>query len=70
MIGHHARAPDIQISSEMVEAGLSTIKGFELIDAWEGSLSRAELVKAIYLAMEEKNSRHLSGPALLEKCHE
>jgi hypothetical protein len=67
-----AGAPEdeIKITQEMEDAGLSAIKGFELIDAWEGNLSRAELVKTIYLSMEERNPRRPLAPVLLEKCRE
>jgi hypothetical protein len=43
-------ASEIVVTPEMIEAGLSVISGFELLDAWEGNLPRAELVKAILSA--------------------
>ena len=41
----------IEITPEMVNAGVAEISGFELIDASEGFLPKAELVRAIYSAM-------------------
>jgi hypothetical protein len=48
-----AGAPEIEITPAMIEAGLSAIRGFELIDVWEGHLSRRDLVVAIYRSMTE-----------------
>lgn len=42
---------EIEITPEMVNAGLAAIGGFELIDAAEGYLDRAELVRSIYRQM-------------------
>jgi hypothetical protein len=47
----NAGAPDIEITDEMVLAGLSAIQGFELIDAWDGYLERDELIRSIYRRM-------------------
>jgi hypothetical protein len=55
--GSSASAPEI--TREMIAAGLAVIGGFELIDVWEGHLSKEELVRSIFLSMEEKRSQQL-----------
>jgi hypothetical protein len=42
---------EIEITPEMIQAGLAAIGGFELLDAWDGYLDRAELVRTIYRHM-------------------
>ena len=68
--GAGAPASNIEITPEMIAAGLSEISGFELIEAWEGSLPKKELVSAIYRAMAETNLQPLSGRPSLKKCRE
>jgi hypothetical protein len=40
-----------KVTDEMISAGVEAIGGFELLDAWEGYLDKAELVRKIYLNM-------------------
>lgn len=53
-------APEIEITPEMIIAGIAEISGFELIDAWEGFLGKSDLVCSIYKAMAQEKS-HKSG---------
>ena len=43
----------VHVTPEMIEAGLKAIDGFELLDVWEGYLSRADLVATIYRHMDQ-----------------
>ena len=38
---------ELEITPEMIAAGMEAISGFELLDAWEGHLGKAELVQSI-----------------------
>jgi len=53
---------EIPPTDEMVNAGLAAISGFELIDAWEGYLGKADLVRAIYSAMAAEVSQQSCRP--------
>ena len=43
----------VHVTPEMIEAGLKAIDEFELLDVWEGYLSRADLVATIYRHMDQ-----------------
>lgn len=43
--------PEIEVTAEMIVAGVSAIEPFDLQDAIDGALGQDELVTAIYLAM-------------------
>jgi hypothetical protein len=49
-------------TDEMVNAGLAAISGFELLDAWEGYLGKADLVRSIYSAMAAEVSHQSCRP--------
>lgn len=42
---------DVEVTEAMLVAGLAEIAGTELIDAWDGYLSKVDLLRSIYLAM-------------------
>jgi len=44
-------AAEMEITPEMIEAGVNAIGPSDLIDAWEGYLGKAELVSQIYRQM-------------------
>ncbi len=49
---------EFEVTEEMVAAGLEAISGFELLDAWEGHLDKAELVRSIlYKAMSRRSPK-------------
>ena len=51
---------EIEVTPEMIAAGLSVLDEYPLIDVWDGYASSADMVKAIYLAMTGEQS--LSRP--------
>jgi hypothetical protein len=50
---------DIEVTPEMIEAGLEAISGFELLDAWEGHLGRRDLLEDVYRRMDKAAPRKL-----------
>jgi hypothetical protein len=56
---HMGDKPPCDITPEMIEAGLEAISGFELLDAWEGHLSRRDLLEDVYRRMDKAAPRKL-----------
>lgn len=66
-LSDHDRAA---ITEEMIKAGLREISGFQLIEAWEGSLRRVDLVTSIYQAMVEAKEASESRSPLPVQFHQ